>query len=181
MKSIRRCFLAVILLFACLQTSVGQIIFSHTMGLTYSSYFNASSMGILYSPRILLFHTGKESNISLGTHLGGGFAWHSFLSEKTYYYEAPLVFEYNFGQGSEPNTRSKTGGFIGIGAGVNRSGSEKAWGIEEYNAAGMIFTVGIRKTIKDIPLGLRISYLYNFSNPDYNVWGVGFYYVFGEL
>ncbi len=156
-------------------------IFSQTIGLGYNSYYSASSLGVIYAPRVRLFYVGKEANISIGTHLSGGYAWHSFEPKKTYFYEAPLVLECNFGKGSEPSTRSKTGGFVGIGYGINRNGSEKAWGNDSFNADGIVFTFGVRRIVKDIPLGIRMQYLYNLEESEYSIWGFGLHYFLGEL
>ena len=117
----------------------------------------------------------------MGSHLGAGFAWHGLYPNKTYYIQAPVVFEYNFGQGSEPNTRAEIGGFVGLGYGFNFNGSEKAWGTDTYNVNGIVATFGLRRVIKNIPLGFRMQYLFDLKNSDYGIWGIGFYYFFGDF
>lgn len=181
MKSVKAIFSIAFFAVVLQTTEAQESMFSQTIGLGYNSYFSASSMGVIYAPRIRLFYVGKEANISIGTHLSGGYAWHSFEPEKTYFYEAPLVLECNFGKGSEPSTRSKTGGFVGIGYGINRNGSEKAWGNDSYNADGIVFTFGVRRIVKDIPLGIRMQYLYNLEESEYSIWGFGLHYFLGEL
>jgi hypothetical protein len=151
------------------------------LGGTYFSYFNASSLGFMYSPRIKLTQLGKESNLSIGSHFGAGYAWHSFESDGSYYYDFPLLLEYQFGHGSEPSTRSKTGGFAGIGGGINRIGNGSAWNNDGYNAYGIVLNAGVRRNIKDNPLGFRISYMINLNEADYRVIGFGLFYFFGEL
>lgn len=157
--------------------------FAHSLGFEYNSYHTASSLGILYSPRINILSAGKDSRISLGTHLSSGYAWHSFIQGKTYYFQAPLVLEFHTGKGSVPNVRKQLGGFAGIGYGFHLIGSEAAWGIKEYEAHGIVATVGLRHLFKDInfPFSLRIQYLYNMKNSLYSIWSVGISYFFKEL
>ncbi len=155
--------------------------FRHSLGVTYYSYFNASSFGLMYSPRIQLFQTGKESNISLGSHLSGGLAWHSFEGGMNYYFDVPLMLEYHFGHGSEPSTRSKTGGFFGVGGGYNTIGDGNVWNVDKYQATGIVVNAGLRRNILGRPMGARISYMYNFNEADYRIIGFGLFFFFGEL
>lgn len=157
--------------------------FAHSFGFEYNSYHTASSIGILYSPRVNFISIPKNSYLSFGTHISGGLAWHSFISGNTYYFQSPLVIEFHYGKGSIPNVRKILGGFVGAGYGFHLIGSEKAWRVKEYEAHGIVLTTGLRHVFKEInlPFCLRIQYLFNLKNSLYGVWSVGISYFFKEL
>lgn len=74
--------------------------------------------------------------------------------------------------------RSSVGGFAGFGYGISKLGADNENGGIYNDASGPLLNGGIRALVNDIPIGLRLSYLFN-TKEGGNVAGVGFFYTFG--
>jgi len=156
--------------------------FSHSLGVSHHSYINVKMIGLMYSPRYNFLPLGRERTFSVGTHLSVGYAWDTEIpGASSFAYDVPLLLEFNFGHGSEPNTRKKVGGFIGAGYGINGIHASEKFG-KIYKAEGLTFGGGIRFKIQNkYPLGIRLSYLINNKHHQYTILGLGVFYTFDEL
>ena len=155
--------------------------FSHSIGVSRYKYSSVYLFGATYSPRYNFLPLGRERTFSIGTHMTLGYAWHVRVPDaKSFAYDLPLLLEYNFGQGSEPNTRKKLGGYIGVGYGIFGVNDRTNFGTLE-RAEGFNLSGGVRVKINNqIPIGIRFSYMINHKNEHFML-GLGLYYTFGEL
>lgn len=170
-----------ICILASVQLSYGQISFSHSAGGSYYYSSLASAPGIMYSPRLNVVELDDEITVSVGTHLGLGIVYNSQDGASSFALDLPLVAEINFGHAANPETRSSFGGFAGLGFGISKIGSASTFGDDYNNAAGLLLNGGIRTIIKEMPVGLRVSYLLNTKKDFENVLSVGLFYTFGDF
>ncbi|HCS19208.1 MAG TPA: hypothetical protein DIW47_01360 [Bacteroidetes bacterium] len=180
MKSLNKLFLLAIISFLSLQNSYAQLSFSHSFGASIYVSSLAAAPGLMYSPRLNFLELSDETSLSVGTHLGLGFSYNSQDGAGSFALDVPLVAEINFGHGALPDTESNFGGFLGLGYGISRIGSDATFGADYNEAAGPVFNGGIRTYIWDRPLGLRASYLINTKEGYANVFSLGLFYTLGE-
>lgn len=165
-----------IALMLCSGFAFGQVTFSHSAGAAYYYSPSAQAPGILYAPRINILEVNDAITLSIGTHLGLGFTFSSQGGSNSFALDIPLVVELNFGEGAHPDTDSPFGGFIGAGYGISKFGSDDGFGSGSNDAAGFVFNAGIRTQIKELPLGLRGSFLLNTKEFNENVISLGIFY-----
>ncbi|MDX1907448.1 MAG: hypothetical protein SF053_10480 [Bacteroidia bacterium] len=166
---------------AAVQFSYGQVSFSHSFGVAYYASSFAAAPGIMYSPRLNFVELNDEMTVSVGTHLGLGLVYNSQEGASSFVLDLPLVAEINVGHAANPDTKSSFGGFAGLGFGINKIGSQGAFGADYNDAAGLLFNGGIRAIIKEKPVGLRLSYLLNAKEGFENVFSIGLFYTFGKF
>ena len=158
--------------------SSAQVSFSHSLGASF--YFSevTSSPGVMYSPRLNFIELGDEVTVSAGTHIG---AWLDFNSRSggSYSVDLPVVAEINFGHASHPDTKSKFGGFAGLGYGYNQMATSDNFGSSFNTAIGPVVNGGLRFIINENPIGLRGSYLLNTNAGNADVISVGLFYTLG--
>jgi hypothetical protein len=185
----RLIFAAMLLLSVCQLRAQDGVEFMHSLGGKFFLYPNTedglTGTTILYSPRVNLTST-ENTSISVGTHLGLGFAMYSGPegSSSSLILDAPLVGEFNFGHGSTSESEAGFGGYIGAGYGFHRV----SMNVDGYSSSatlnGPVFTGGIRfamgsigsydigfsymanikKDIKVNPIGISISIMLGMDN-----------------
>lgn len=181
MKAINKLFLIGVAFFLTSQFTYSQISFSHSIGGAYYGSPQASATAIMYSPRVNFLELSDELTVSAGTHLGLGIVYNSQTGENSFAFDFPFVAEINLGHGANADTRSTFGGFLGLGYGYSRIGSDGAFGANYNDALGPVFNGGIRALINERPVGLRISHLANTKKGFDNVLSVGLFYTFGDF
>lgn len=166
---------------ASTQLSFAQLSFSHDVGVgIYVAENGANSPAIVYSPRLNVLEIQDHMTISVGTHLG---AWLAFNSREggdgSFAFDLPIMASINFGQYAQPEAEDlNIGGFVGVGYGISRLGSESTFTTDYNEANGLVFDGGLRFILRGIPLGIRGSYQLNSrtsdSNEDFgNVYSLG--------
>ena len=158
-----------------------QTSFSHSIGGgIFAGNKSGSGQGITYSPRLNFMELGDEMTLSAGTHLSLGFSGTSNSqsgSSGSFLIDLPIVAEMNFGCGSNNDSRSSFGGFIGAGFGYNKmASSDPVFGTTSMSSSGLLVNGGIRALIKERPIGLRVSYLLSSKQ---TVLGIGIFYMLG--
>lgn len=181
MKKLKKFLFTSAILFAISFPSFSQISFSHSIGGSIYASESASAPALMYSPRINVVELSDEMTISLGTHLGLGYSGNSREGASSFALDLPIMAEINFGHAANPNTDSSFGGFVGVGYGINKMGSEGAFEDGYNNAAGIVLNAGIRAIINEYPLGARVSYLLNTKDGGENTYSIGIFYTFGSF
>jgi hypothetical protein len=179
----RLIFAAMLLLSVCHLRAQDGIEFMHSLGGKYFFYSNADGLTgttIVYSPRINVSST-ENTAISVGTHLGLGFAVYSGPdgSSSSLILDVPVVGEFNFGHGATSESEAGFGGYVGAGYGLHRvsmnvdgygssatlhgpvftGGIRFALGSIGSYEIGATYMVNIKKDYKTNPFGISISYL----------------------
>ena len=164
------------------QAGFAQLSFSHDVGAgIYVAKNGANSPAIVYSPRLNLVEIQDNITISVGTHLGAWLDFNSREGASGFAFDLPIMASINFGQYAQPEAEDPAvGGFVGVGYGISRLGSEGAFSSDYNEANGLVFDGGIRLVVRDIPLGLRGSYMLNSKSSDIgedfgNVYSVGLF------
>lgn len=153
-----------------------QASFSHSLGGSYYFSRDASTSGIMYSPRINLVRLDREVTLSLGTHFGFGLVFNS-REGGSIALDVPILAEINFGNASNPDANSDVGGFVGAGYGISKIGQSGTFSDGFNDAAGIVINGGVIFTIKQrYSFGLRTSYLINFKPDNGGVFTLGAFY-----
>jgi hypothetical protein len=158
--------------------SNAQISFSHAAGAGLYGGGDASSLAIVYAPRLNILSLGDNATVSIGTHAGAWLAFNSREGASSLALDLPLVAELNLGHKANKDNESGFGGFIGAGYGISRLASDSEFGVSENKAAGIVVNAGIRAGLIGQSFGLRVSYLFNMKDNAANVLGLGLQYNF---
>lgn len=167
MKSSKIIILAILCSMIGQPALFSQVSFSHSIGASlYASTDNrASAVGATYSPRLNVLEINEELTVSVGTHLGFGLDFNSREGANSLALDIPLMVELNFGNASQPGIESNFGGFVGFGYGISKIGSRTdfvSFSTTDFNeGSGLVLNAGLRLFVRDIPIGVRFSYLAN--------------------
>jgi hypothetical protein len=181
MKTIKISILSIVLLLIS-QFSMGQISFSHSIGASIYASDEAMVPAGTYSPRINILQLGEELTVSAGTHLGLGLTYNSNTGNGSYVLDLPIMAEINYGAASSVDSFKSFGAFAGIGLGISRLGNSDYFYSGYTKAHGLIVNGGLRGDVLGQSLGLRLSYLSNFSDDlltGGNVFSIGLFYNLG--
>lgn len=155
-----------------------QVSFMHSGGLSLYSISSGvnSSVGpaLMYSPRLNLVKLSDELTLSVGTHIGIDFFLSSNGNQNSSTFDIPLVAELNFGHGAIKQTKSKFGGFVGLGYGFTSIKTNAS-----YEARGVLLNGGLRFVMFKKSFGLRVAYLLNSVKDVSDVSSFGLFYTFG--
>ncbi|MFY7978508.1 MAG: hypothetical protein ACOVON_00575 [Sediminibacterium sp.] len=180
-KTIKLALLA--LLSLGIQKANAQTEFMQSVGLTPYTFSNSnesgSGYGFTYSPRLNFLEVATDVNLSVGSHLSGGFSLNSRTGGSALV-DIPLTCELNLGHAANSDASSNFGGFIGGGIGYNYMAYEDTWGGGSASTAGIYLDGGIKAYVFERSLGLRFSYLKAFSGAN-NVIGIGVMYNIGDF
>ncbi len=174
MKSIKT--IALLTLIALSQIAYGQVSFSHSVGIAGYQAGDVSAPGALYSPRLNFMELGDNMTLSIGTHLSAGFDFNSREGASSLALDIPIVAEVNFGHAAHPDAESSFGGFLGAGYGISKIGDSGAFDSGYNDARGFVFNGGLRASLKDRSVGLRVSYMLNTNEGYNNVFGLGAFF-----
>lgn len=173
----------VVLLTVCLKHTNAQVEFMHSLGLTAYSFSNTSEAGsgygFNYSPRLNFLELGNDLNLSIGSHLGGGFSLNS-RTGGTALLDIPLTCELNFGHAANSDASSDFGGFVGGGFGYNYMAYESTWGGGTSSTAGIYVDGGVKFMFREQSYGVKVSYLKGLSGSN-SVFGLGLMYNLGDF
>lgn len=167
-----------------IQKANAQVEFMQSLGLTGYTFSAGSSesgsgYGFNYSPRLNFLELATDVNLSIGSHLGGGFALNS-RTGGTALLDIPLTCELNLGHHANSDASSNFGGFIGGGVGYNYMAYEDTWGGGTASTAGIYFDAGLKAYIMERSVGLKVSYLKGFTGSN-QVIGIGIMYNLGDF
>jgi hypothetical protein len=177
------------MLFFCIAASGQAQNFMQGVGINVvlqsASGFSADPVGaIIYSPRISFMET-ETSSLSVGLPLSFGISGH--YSTQNYaanslglMFNAPLMFDYNYGAGSSRESEDKFGFFAGIGFGYHTNeyivsddyGNDYSSKMSGWGPAG---NIGARMGVGhgSHNLEVRFSYMKTMDNSKSNVIGIG--------
>jgi len=161
-----------ILIFSvCCSPVFGQkTFFAHSAGVSFYGGTDYFSGGVLYAPRINVAVLSERSTFSRGTHLGFGGNFNSYSSydggtSTSFFFDLPLMAEYNFGNAATRVANTKFGGFVGAGYGWHRliESIDNEYGVFSSNntSKGPVVNAGFRFPIGRASFGVRFSWLFN--------------------
>jgi hypothetical protein len=155
-----------------------------------ASGFSADPVGaIMYSPRVSFMET-ETSSLSVGLPMSFGISGH--YNSQNYgdnslglMFDAPLMFNYNYGAGSSKESEDKFGFFAGVGFGYHTNqyivqddyGNDYSAKMSGWGPAG---NLGARMAVGhgSHNLELRFSYMKTMDNSKSSVIGIGFLFNF---
>lgn len=150
-----------------------------------ASGFTADPVGaIIYSPRVSFMET-ETSSLSVGIPMSFGVSGH--YNSMDYgnnslglMFDAPLMFDYNYGAGSSKESEDKFGFFAGVGFGYHTNqyivsddyGEDYSSKMSGWGPAG---NIGVRIGVghKSHNIEARFSYMKTMDNSKSNVIGIG--------
>jgi hypothetical protein len=152
--------------------------------------FSADPVGaIMYSPRVTFMET-ESSSLSVGIPMSFGISG-SYNSQNYgsnslgLMFDAPVVFDYNYGAGSSKESEDKFGFFAGAGFGyhMNQYIATDEYGYDytdKMSGFGPVGNVGARLGVGhgSHNLELRFSYMKTLDVTKSNVIGIGFLFNF---
>lgn len=148
------------------------VTFQQAAGLGIYGSKDAANWSISYSPRANLIMFG-DNTLSFGTHLAAGVSGKGVQGLKLVY-DAPIVFDFNFGHKALIDNTQPFGGFFGGGYGFSQLRDESG----TYRSNGIVINGGIRGLVAERSLTLRGSYMLGLKKSKPNVYSVGVQYNF---
>ncbi len=150
-----------------------------------TSGFSADPVGaIIYSPRVSFMET-ETSSFSVGIPMSFGISGH--YNSQDYgdnslglMFDAPLMFDYNYGAGSSKEAEDKFGFFAGVGFGYHSNqyivsddyGNDYSSKMGGWGPAGNIgVRIGVGHGSHNVEA--RFSYMKTLDNSKSNVMGIG--------
>jgi hypothetical protein len=144
---------------------------------------------IMYSPRVSFMET-ENTSFTIGLPISFGFSgsYNSQYPEDNslgFMFNAPLMFDYNYGAGSSKEAEDKFGFFAGVGFGyhsneytaTDESGYDYTANTSGFGPAG---DIGARMGVghRSHNLELRFSYMKTLDLSKSNIIGIGFLFNF---